>query len=177
MSPLEGDTSGTLSVDRDQGSRPSVARTVERLYVAGVGVHAVDPVSGERAWAFEPDVDGYVHVEAGAPSTVFAHADATSGRWTRSPATRGGPSIRSRNAPVWRPPATSHSSASTGRSTRSTAALGDGRYSSDMSAVQRSRSASALRRSIRARMAAAKDAVSAAFASPSVRNSPVTRLA
>jgi outer membrane protein assembly factor BamB len=75
VSPLEGDNSWTLPVDRDQGFRPSVARTGERLYVAGAGVHAVDPVSGERAWAFEPDVEGYVHVEAGAPSTVFAHAD------------------------------------------------------------------------------------------------------
>ena len=75
VSPLEGDTSWTLSVDRNHGFRPSVARASERLYVAGAGVHAVDPVSGERAWAFEPDVEGYVHVEAGAPSTVFAHAD------------------------------------------------------------------------------------------------------
>ena len=75
VSPREGDTSWTLSVDRDQGFGPSVARTGERLYVAGAGVHAVDPVSGERAWVFEPDVEGYLHVEAGAPSTVFAHAD------------------------------------------------------------------------------------------------------
>ena len=75
VSPLDGDTSWTLSVDRDEGFRPSVARGSERLYVAGAGVHAVDPVSGERAWAFEPDVEGYVHVETGVPSTVFAHAD------------------------------------------------------------------------------------------------------
>ena len=74
LSPLDGETRWTLSVDRDEVFRPSVARTSERLYVAGAGVHAVDPVSGERAWAFDPDVEGRVDVQTGA-STVFAHTD------------------------------------------------------------------------------------------------------
>ena len=33
------------------------------------------PSPASAPGAFEPDVEGYVHVEAGAPSTVFAHAD------------------------------------------------------------------------------------------------------
>ena len=74
LSPLDGETRWTLSVDRDEVFRPSVARTSERLYVAGAGVHAVDPVSGERGWAFDPDVEGRVDVQTGA-STVFAHTD------------------------------------------------------------------------------------------------------
>ena len=93
LSPLDGNTRWTLSVDRDEVFRPSVARTSERLYVAGAGVHAVDPVSGERAWAFDPDVEGRVDVQTGA-STVFAHTnrrvwalDPESGdpRWTFEP--------------------------------------------------------------------------------------------
>ncbi len=75
LSPLDGGTRWTLPVGRDEGFRPTVDRTSERLYVGGAGVHAVDPVSGERAWAFEPDVGGRVDVEAGAPATVFAYTD------------------------------------------------------------------------------------------------------
>lgn len=71
LSPLDGRTRWSLSVDRD-GFNPSVERTSEWLFVAGAGVHAVDDVSGERAWSFTPDVEGSINVEAGAPSTVFA---------------------------------------------------------------------------------------------------------
>jgi len=97
VSSLDGGTRWTLSVDRERSFRPSVARTSERLYVAGAGVHAVDPVSGERAWAFDPDVEGRVDVQTGAPSTVFAHTDRhvwaldpDSGdpRWAFEPGTR-----------------------------------------------------------------------------------------
>ena len=179
LSPLEGNTRWELSVDRNGSFRPSVARASERLYVAGAGVHAVDPVSGDRAWAFEPDVEERVQVQTGAPSTVFAHSDRHV--WALDPdaGDRGGPSSRAPGSPASRPPATSRSSASTARSTPWTGAgrRSGRRYSSDMSAVQRSAPASAFFRSILARMAAASDAVSAAFASPSVRNSPVTRFA
>lgn len=72
LSPVDGGTRWTLSVDSD-GFRPSVERTSERLYVAGAGVHAVDPVSGEREWSFTPDVEGYVGVDAS--RTVFASTD------------------------------------------------------------------------------------------------------
>lgn len=71
VSPLEGTTSWTLPFDEEQ-FRPTVERTSERLFVGGAGVHAVDPVSGDRRWAFTPDVEGIVDVETGAPSTVFA---------------------------------------------------------------------------------------------------------
>lgn len=71
VSPLDGTTAWTLSFDAD-GFRPTVERTSDRLFVGGAGVHAVDPVSGEREWAFTPDVEGFVDVETGAPSTVFA---------------------------------------------------------------------------------------------------------
>lgn len=74
LSPLDGTTRWTLSFDVGE-FRPTVERTSERLYVGGAGVHAVDPVSGERQWAFTPDVEGFVDVETGAPSTVFATAD------------------------------------------------------------------------------------------------------
>lgn len=71
LSPLDGTTRWTLSVDHE-GFNPTVERTSERLFVAGAGVHAVDDVSGERAWSFSPDVEGKVTVATGAPSTVFA---------------------------------------------------------------------------------------------------------
>lgn len=69
LSPLDGETRWTLSISSDQ-FRPSVERTSEQLFVAGAGVHAVDPVSGERQWSFTPDVEGYVNVDAS--QTVFA---------------------------------------------------------------------------------------------------------
>ncbi|WP_458209804.1 outer membrane protein assembly factor BamB family protein [Haladaptatus sp. NG-SE-30] len=72
LSPLDGTTRWTLSVDSDQ-FYPSVERTSEQLYVAGAGVHAVDPVSGERQWSFTPNVEGYVDV--GASRTIFASTD------------------------------------------------------------------------------------------------------
>ncbi|AZH24101.1 outer membrane protein assembly factor BamB family protein [Haloplanus aerogenes] len=68
VSPLDGETRWTLSVDTD-GFRPSVARTSERLYVGGPGVYALDPVSGERAWSFTPPA---VEVGVHASTTVFA---------------------------------------------------------------------------------------------------------
>lgn len=71
LNPLDGNTRWTLSVDHE-GFNPTVERTSEWLFVAGAGVHAVDDVSGERAWSFTPDVEGNVNVETGAPSTVFA---------------------------------------------------------------------------------------------------------
>lgn len=71
LSSLDGGTRWTLSVDSDEFT-PRVERTSEWLFVAGAGVHAVDTVSGERAWSFTPTVEGSVDVETGAPSTVFA---------------------------------------------------------------------------------------------------------
>lgn len=50
VSPLDGGTRWTLDVD--SGFVPAVQRTSERLFVGGAGVHAVDPVSGERLWSF-----------------------------------------------------------------------------------------------------------------------------
>lgn len=84
LSPLDGVTRWTLSVDSD-GFEPSVERTSEWLFVAGAGVHAVDNVSGERAWSFTPAVDSYVDVETGAPSTVFART--TRHVWALDPET------------------------------------------------------------------------------------------
>lgn len=72
LGPLDGGTRWTISVDSDQ-FWPSLNRTSERLYVAGAGVHAVDPVSGDRQWSFTSDVEGYVDVEAS--RTVFASTD------------------------------------------------------------------------------------------------------
>jgi outer membrane protein assembly factor BamB len=69
VSPLNGETRWTLSLDRDQ-FRPSVARTSETLYLAGAGIQAVDPVSGKRRWAFQPGVEGYLDMHLG--TTVFA---------------------------------------------------------------------------------------------------------
>lgn len=84
LSPLEGDTRWTLSVPSSDFV-PTVERTSERLFVAGAGLQAVDPVSGEREWSFTPDVEGTVDVETGAPSTVFAR---TGGHvWALDPAT------------------------------------------------------------------------------------------
>lgn len=74
LNPLDGSTRWTLSVDDDQ-FHPTVERTSERLYVGGAGVHAVDPVSGERQWDFTPDVGGFMDVHPGAPDTVFATSD------------------------------------------------------------------------------------------------------
>lgn len=71
-SPLDGETRWTLSVDGD-GFRPSVERTSELLYVGGAGVHAVEPVSGERQWSFTPDVEERVDVDAS--TAVFASTD------------------------------------------------------------------------------------------------------
>lgn len=71
LSPLDGGTRWTLSVDSD-GFEPSVERTSEWLLVSGAGVHAVDDVSGEAAWSFTPAIEDRVEVETGAPSTVFA---------------------------------------------------------------------------------------------------------
>jgi len=68
LSPLDGTTRWTLSVDAD-AFRPHVARTSERLFVGGPGVYALDPVSGEREWSFTPPaVDVSVH----AATVVFA---------------------------------------------------------------------------------------------------------
>lgn len=72
LSPLDGETRWTLTVEKAQ-FRPSVERTSERLYVAGAGIHAVDPVSGERQWSFTPAVEGYVSVDAS--RTIFASTD------------------------------------------------------------------------------------------------------
>lgn len=69
LSPLDGEIRWRLSIDSDQ-FWPSVERTSEQLFVAGAGVHAVDPVSGERQWSFTPDVEEYVNVDAS--QTVFA---------------------------------------------------------------------------------------------------------
>ncbi|WP_248895758.1 PQQ-binding-like beta-propeller repeat protein [Haloplanus halobius] len=68
LSPLDGSTRWTLSVDTD-AFRPHVVRTSERLFVGGQGVYALDPVSGERAWSFTP---GAVDVTVHASTTVFA---------------------------------------------------------------------------------------------------------
>jgi len=68
LSPLDGGTRWTLSVDTD-AFRPHVARTSERLFVGGPGVYALDPVSGERAWSFTPAA---VDVDVHASTTVFA---------------------------------------------------------------------------------------------------------
>lgn len=69
-------TSGSLdwevSVDREQ-FRPAVSRFSSRLYVGGLTVLALDPVSGNRRWSFDPDVQGFVDVEPG-PESVFAAA-------------------------------------------------------------------------------------------------------
>lgn len=72
LSSLDGETRWALSV-ADGRFKPSAERTSDRLYVAGAGVHAVDPVSGERHWSFMPDVDGSVDVDAS--RTVFASTD------------------------------------------------------------------------------------------------------
>ena len=69
LSPLDGETRWTLSIGSDN-FWPSVERTSEQLFVAGSGVHAVDPVSGERQWSFTPDGEGYVNVDVS--QTVFA---------------------------------------------------------------------------------------------------------
>lgn len=96
LSPLDGGTRWSLSLDGDD-FEPRVERTSERLFVAGAGLHAVDPVSGERAWSFTPTVEGTVGVETGAPSTVFARTqrhvwalDPETGeqRWQFSPGDR-----------------------------------------------------------------------------------------
>lgn len=84
LSPLDGETRWTLPVDSDR-FRPSVERTSERLYVAGAGVHAVDPVSGERQWSFTPDIEGDVNVDAS--RTVFASTDRR--LWALDPETGG----------------------------------------------------------------------------------------
>ncbi|MEF8856005.1 MAG: PQQ-binding-like beta-propeller repeat protein [Haloplanus sp.] len=68
LSPLDGSTRWTLSVDAD-AFRPHVARTSERLFVGGPGVYALDPVSGERAWSFTPSA---AEVDVHASTTVFA---------------------------------------------------------------------------------------------------------
>jgi outer membrane protein assembly factor BamB len=71
LSPLDGSTRWTLSVGGDD-FRPHVVRTSERLFVGGPGVYALDPVSGERAWAFTPpSIDVRVH----ASTTAFAAVD------------------------------------------------------------------------------------------------------
>lgn len=72
LSPLNGETRWTLSVETDE-FRPSVERTSERLFVAGAGIHVVDPVSGERQWSFTPDVEGQISVDAS--QTIFASTD------------------------------------------------------------------------------------------------------
>ncbi|PSP40798.1 hypothetical protein BRC63_05250 [Halobacteriales archaeon QH_10_70_21] len=98
LSPLEGNTRWELSVDRDGSFRPSVARTSERLYVAGATgapstvvahsdrhVWALDPDAGDPRWTFEPGtrlagvatagdfafvgVDGAVHALDGSGSS------------------------------------------------------------------------------------------------------------
>lgn len=92
LSPLDGTTRWTYSVDRE-GFHPSVERTSESLFVGGAGVHCLDPVSGDRRWAFTPDVEGTVRGHAS--TTVFASGggsvwalDPENGdvRWEFSPA-------------------------------------------------------------------------------------------
>lgn len=73
LSPLEGETRWTVSVDPgERGFYPSVQRTSESLFLGGAGVHALDPVSGDRRWSFTPDVEGTLGVHAS--TTVFAVA-------------------------------------------------------------------------------------------------------
>lgn len=69
LSPLDGGTRWTLDVGDDQ-FYPSVRRTSESLFVDGAGVHALEPVSGERKWSYTPDVEG--HVDVHASTGVFA---------------------------------------------------------------------------------------------------------
>jgi outer membrane protein assembly factor BamB len=91
LSPLDGGTRWTLSVGGDD-FRPHVVRTSERLFVGGPGVYALDPVSGERAWAFTPQsVDVDVHASTTAFAAVghdrihaFDPADGTE-RWRFAP--------------------------------------------------------------------------------------------
>ena len=92
LSPLDGSTRWTYPVDGDR-FHPGVARTSESLFVDGAGVHCLDPVSGERRWAFAPDVDGTLRAHVS--TTVFAAGggsvwalDPESGevRWEYAPA-------------------------------------------------------------------------------------------
>ncbi len=93
VSPLDGGERWTLEVDRE-GFVPTVQRTSERLFVGGAGVHALDPVSGERQWSFGEGSAKRLAVHAS--TTVFAldmqadslHAlDPATGdqRWTFAP--------------------------------------------------------------------------------------------
>ena len=84
LSRLDGETRWTLPVEAE-GFRPTVQRRSDALYVGGAGVHAVDPVSGERAWSFTPDVEGAL--DAHAARTVFASDARGSGVWALDPET------------------------------------------------------------------------------------------
>jgi|GEM_PF-2063334 len=68
VSPLDGTTRWTLSVDTD-AFRPHVVRTSERLFVGGPGIYALDPASGEREWSFTSSA---VEMGVYAATTVFA---------------------------------------------------------------------------------------------------------
>lgn len=71
LSPLDGTTRWTVTVEDGQFS-PSVQRTHDRLIVGGTaGVHALDPVSGEQQWSQTPDAEG--HFDISASTTVFAN--------------------------------------------------------------------------------------------------------
>lgn len=82
LSPLDGATRWTMSVDTDQ-FRPGVERTSDRLYVAGADVHALDPVFGKQHWTVTSGAQGHVAVDVG--QTVFTSTDRY--LWALNPAT------------------------------------------------------------------------------------------
>jgi outer membrane protein assembly factor BamB len=73
------------ALGRPRGFIPTVERTSETLYVGGAGVHALDPVSGERRWSFTSDADG---VDVHASRTIFASAG-RNGVWALDPGSGG----------------------------------------------------------------------------------------
>lgn len=90
-----GNLDWEISVDHEQ-FQPSVSRFSSRLYVGGLTALALDPVSGDRRWSFDPDVRGFVDIHPG-PESVFAAADRAGAVFALAP---GDGEIRWRYAPA-----------------------------------------------------------------------------